>query len=178
MLKLKALLMRIPLWAVFLLLVFAGIYLLLHIPQDDAFPPGLDVPEPGKAVVETLREISKLVTTINSAMIAGAAGLAIKGKDWTSQWGRAETFLVMLVFLSGSVAYFGVYLCQVRLLTMLNMETINPLESGLIWSIRLQYLGVISGVTCLGLIFVLMLRGRFEVPRDGAAPAKGPAPEK
>lgn len=172
MLKVAALLARIPMWAIYLLFVAAGIYLLLHVPHDDAFPPGLDVPDPGKAVVETLREISKLVMTLNSAMIAGAAGLAIKGKDWTSQWGRAETFFVMLVFLSGAVAYFGVYLCQARLLTMLNMETINPLERGLIWSIRLQYLGVISGVTFLGLTFVLMLRGRFEPPSKPAAPAK------
>ena len=171
MLKFGASLARAPMWAIYLALVAAGIYLSFHVPRDDVFPPGLDVPDPGKAVVETLREISKLVMTLNSAMIAGAAALAIKGKDWTSQWGRAETFFVMAVFISGAVAYFGVYLCQVRLLTMLNMQTINPLERGLIWSVRLQYLGVIAGVTFLGLTFVLMLRGRFEPP-----PVKTAAP--
>jgi len=148
---------RIPLWAPYLILATGLIALSFYVPHDDVFSAGQDIADPGQATLTILQEIMKLVLTLNAAMLAAAGTLVLKGKEWSGGWSRIESVLVILVFLAGVVSYFGVYSCQVSILTMVNVGAMNPLETSLLWALRLQYFGLIAGALLLGLVFALML---------------------
>jgi len=147
----------VPLWAAYVAIVLTLLALSFFLPRDDIFPPGSDLKDPAQATLTTLSEIMKLVLSLNAAMLAAAGALIVKGTDWFGGWRKFEGLMILCVFLSGVVVYFGVYTCNMAILTMVNAETINPLETSLLWSLKLQYFGLILGGFLLGLAFSLMM---------------------
>ena len=167
---------RVPLWVPYLVVAGGLVALSFYVPHDDVVGAVQDIPEPGQATLGILQQIMTLVLTLNAAMLAAAGALVVKGGEWSGGgWRRLEGLLVTAVFLCGVTSYFGVYSCQVAILTMVNAGGINPLETGLMWSLRLQYFGLISGALLLGLVFALMidrrLRGAAERPPAERRPA-------
>ena len=152
---------KIRLWHVYIVLVLFLILASLFIPSDDAFFPKHKIQDPAKAILDIIDSIVKLVLTLTTTMLGAAAALTLKGNTWTASWKKADSALIVAVFLCGAISYFGVYLCYIRTLTMVNASYFNALEGGLVWSIRLQYLGIIFGVSCLGLVFARIIDGRL-----------------
>lgn len=146
-----------PLWLSYSLIAGALFALSFYIPRDTAFPPGNAVANSGQATLDVLQEIMKLVLSLNTVMLTAAGALFVKAREWKLDLGYLEVALLLCVFLCGAVSYFGVYNCQMRILTMVNYSAINPLELGLLNSLRLQYAGLILGVFLLGLVFALLL---------------------
>ena len=70
---------------------------------------------------------------------------------------------MLSVFVCGVATYCGVFMSHVQILTMVNSGLLNPLETGLMWSMRLQYGGLILGVFLLGLALAIGL-GRSQSP--------------
>lgn len=147
---------NIPLWIPYTALAAILFVLSLFLPHDDVMGAGLTISDPGSASLSTLQEIMKLVLSLNTAMLAAAGTLVVKGNDWTGGWSKLESLLIISVFLCGVVSYFGVYTCHLAILTMLGAGSLNPLELGLMWSLRLQYFGVIVGAFLLGFVFALL----------------------
>lgn len=139
------------------MLAGALVYFSFFVPHDEVFDAGQAVNDPGRATLDILKEIMSLVLTLTTTMLGAAGILIVKGREWVDGWSRLESFFIMLVFLCGIASYFGVYTCQVSILSMVNIGVLNPLEAGLLWSLRLQYFGLIVGAFFLGLAFTLMI---------------------
>ena len=148
------------LWHIYILVVILLLAGSLFVPVDTAFPPKYKVEDPAKSTLELLDSTIKIIVSLNTAMLAGASALTLKSNSWTSLWTRLDSALILLVFINGAMSYFGVYFCYMRLLTMVGASFLDPVEGGLVWSLRLQYLGIISGVTLLGLVFARIIEGR------------------
>ena len=161
---------RAPFWLLYVLLVAVLLGLTYLVPHDRSFPVINTVNDPAAAILSTLGDMIKLIVALNTAMMAAAATVTVKGREWTTKWDRLDSVLIMLSFASGAVSYFGIYLTYMRILTMTaaKASTINPLEGGIVWSLRLQYCGTVAGIIFLGLVFARMLEGR----RSGPAPAR------
>jgi hypothetical protein len=149
-----------PLWVVYLTAAALFLAATFMIPRSAAFPPGAMFGDGAGATLELIKELIKLAVTLDSALLTAAAAFAVKGRDWAPRWSRLDSSLVLLVFVAGVASYFGVYFCYIRLLTMLTMSTIYPLERGVVWSIRLMYYGILLGVFILGLILSRVLDRR------------------
>lgn len=160
----------LPYWAIYCVLVMTVFIATYYIPSDSAIPITNEVKDSAAAILAILKDMTTLITTLNTAMLGAAAALAIKGNSWTDRWSRLDSKLIILAFISGAISYFGVYLSYIRILTMVMQSNIDPLEAGLLWAIRLQYYGTIFGVALLGLVFVRMLEGRI-----GKEPEANPA---
>ena len=130
------------------------------VPRDEVVLPIHAVANPAGTSISMIGELSKLIMTLNAAMLAAAGSLLLQGPDFVRA-GRFEMVLTVFVFLAGAGAYFGVYYSQVRMLTMVSAGYLDPLELGLLWGIRLQYGAIIVGVFLLGLIFARMLEQRL-----------------
>jgi hypothetical protein len=128
----------------------------VFIPRDTVIEPLLEVKEPATTAVQITNEIGKLVMTLNAAMLAAAGALLFKEYRWVRLTPLDKTLMVF-VFLAGAASYFGVYFGQVRILTMVSTGYLDPLERGLIWGIRLQYGGLLTGVFLLGFVFARAL---------------------
>lgn len=154
---LKRWLRNMPLWMPYSILALTLVAASFFVPADEVFPPGQSIADPGQATLTILQEMMKLVLSLTTAMLGAAGALVVKGREWVRGWSRVESFLVIAVFLCGVVSYFGVYVCHISILTMVTYGVLNPLETSLLWSLRLQYFGLISGALLLGLVFSLML---------------------
>jgi len=153
---------RIPYWAIYLLGTGAFYaYSLLH-GANTPVVATLKLSDPAKATMDLLLELSKMATTLDTALYAGAATLAIKGKDWSTTWTRFDGVLITLTLLAGAVSYYGVYLGHVASLDMLQASYINPIAPRLQFAIGLQYHGTLVGLFLLGLVFVRMLEYRVD----------------
>jgi uncharacterized membrane protein YozB (DUF420 family) len=148
-------------WHGYLVVVVVLFVASLFIPVDDAFPPGHKVLDPAKATLDLIDGIIKLMVPLTTIMVTAAAALAVKGNTWTSRWATLDSLLIVCVFLCGAVAYFGVYLCYMRILTMVSLASIFVREGGLLWGLKLQYFGIIMGFACLGLVFTRIIEGRL-----------------
>lgn len=146
----------VPLWVPYTALAALLFGLSFFLPYDDVLGAGQEVSDPGRASLAILQEIMKFALSLNTAMLAGAGALILKGNDWAGGWRKLESLLIISVFLCGVVCYFGVYTCHLAILTMVSEGVLNPMERGLIWSLRLQYFGVIVGAFLLGLVFALL----------------------
>jgi len=93
-------------------------------------------------------------------LVGGAATLAIKGKEWSSQWSPWEAFLVLVSFICAAVSYYGVYIAHIAILGMVNAGTIYVFEERLYTALHLQYNGTLLGLFSLGLAFTRMLEKR------------------
>ena len=149
------------LYAVAAIILLAASY---FIPVARVFLPGVNVTKPDEALLGLIKEMTQLIVALNTSMMAAAAALTIRGSVWSDRWSRFDSGLIVAAFASGAVSYFGVYFGYVRLLTMVGAKTLNPLEAGFLWSIRLQYYGTIVGVFLVGLVFARMLEGRLIRP--------------
>ncbi len=152
------------LWHLYLaaVILLVGVSLCLRAP--DAFAPGPQVKDPGKSLLDVMDSAIKLLVALNTAMVTAAAALTVKGHTWSAGWGKADSLLILAVFLCGAVAYTGGYVCYMRILTMLSqaqLPSINVLEGGVLLGLRLQYGGIIAGYMCLGLVFTRMIEGRM-----------------
>jgi len=153
--------MRVPFWLIFLGSA-AALYALSHfLPEDKALVASITVTEAGKTTLEYLQEMSKLITTLNTAMMAAAAALIVNGKEWTTSWSRLDAMLILLAFLSGAASYYGIYLGQISILEMISQGWLNPLSSKLQAAIAIEYYGTLVGVLLLGLAFSRLLEGRL-----------------
>lgn len=146
-----------PLWILYLLIATLLVAGSFFTPRDQVFAPGLNLADPGKATFDALKDLMALVLTLTTAMLGATGALIVKGRDWVRGWTAVESFLLLIVFLCGVVSFYGVYTCQVAILSMANAASLNPLEKGLMFSLRLQYFGLIAGAFFLGLAFTLMV---------------------
>jgi|GEM_PF-5184577 len=130
------------------------------IPGSRVIPRSANVHDPGKAIVDSLYEMTKVVASLDSALFAGAAALAVKGREWSTRWGRVDAFLVMLSMVAGAASYYGIYLTHDSILSMVFEASIYPFERRLQAALSLQYYGLLTGVLLLGLVFTRLLEDR------------------
>jgi len=155
---------KFKLWQLYLVIIFPLFGASLLVPADAPFDVGPTVLDPAKATLDIIDGVIKLVMALNTVMVGGAAALTVKGTSWTFNWTKLDSLMIVLVFLSGGVAYFGVYFCYMRLLTMVNQVTVSSVnvgDIGVILALRLQYSGIIIGFACLGLVFSRVVEGRI-----------------
>lgn len=162
-----------PYWLFFLLAVAAAYGLSLFIPVDEVLPASLVIAEPAKATLEAIQESSKLLVTLNTTMLAAAASLIVKGKDWSASWAKIDGYLLLFTFVCGASSYYGVYVSQIDLLSMIAGGRITPLSSRLQFAIAIQYYGLLLGLVSMGVVFARMLEGRL--PSEPAKPSKPPS---
>jgi hypothetical protein len=155
-------------WA-YLALVGLLVAASFFVPRDHVFMPGTAIADPGKATLDLFDGLIKLIASLNTALLAAAGAIAVKGKDWSARWGLTDAALIILVFVCSATSYYGIYLCYVRLLSMVGSGRINPLELQMTWAIRLAYWGVILGVSLLGLVFTRMLTNPTSPPSVNAS---------
>lgn len=148
---------RLALPALYLVLAFLLVRLTLHVPHDKVLAAGQTVSDPAGATLTVLQQLSQLVLSLDTAMLGAAGFVVLKGRDLVGSWSPLESLLLICVFLAGALSYFGVYSCQMSILEMVAVGSINPVEAGLLWSLKMQYLGLIGGCLLLGLVFSLML---------------------
>lgn len=145
----------------------------LYIPRDQVLQPLHAIADPAATSLAMISEISKLIMTLDAAMLAAAGAILLKDVQFRRS-SRLDALMLIFVFLAGAMSYFGVYFSQVRLLTMVSAGYLDPLELGLRWAIRLQYGGIIGGVFLLGLVFARGLEqqahGRQNGTQNGAQP--------
>jgi uncharacterized membrane protein YozB (DUF420 family) len=156
----NGIILRIPYWLVYVVLAAAFLVISSFVPDDDAVVPRITLSDPGKTSVDIVLATMQLVTGLNTAVLAAAGATAVKGKEWSLHWSRADGLLLVLVAFCVIVSYFGIYLTYMSLLGMSIKGKIDPLS----WQMRLafdmQYYGMILGAFILGLIFVRMLEVR------------------
>lgn len=150
----------------------ALVALFLNIPHDEVMQPLHAVKDPASTSLAMIGEISKLIMTLDAAMLAAAGTMLVKNTQLRRS-SRIDALLLLVVFLAGAISYFGVYFGQTRLLTMVSAGYLDPLELGLMWAIRLQYGGIIGGVFLLGLVFA---RGLEKTAGSDGDPEKGEQP--
>jgi hypothetical protein len=155
---------KAPLSTLYLALLIIIIPLTLYVPRDAVFIPGPSISDPAKVILDILDNTTKLVVALDTALMGAAATLVIKANEWSRRWTRLDSTVIVLVFACGAASYFGVYLLDVRLLSTVSVNpgsSVNPLESGMLWAIRIQYWGMIAGVALLGLTFTRLLDARI-----------------
>ncbi len=156
---------HVKLWWLYLIIIFPLFALSLFVPVSEPFEVGPQVKDPAKATLDIIDGVIKLVMALNTVMVGSAAALTVKGSSWTSNWTKIDSLMIVLVFLCAGVAYFGVYFCYMRLLTMVNqvaISSVNVLEGGMILALRLQYTGIIAGFAFLGFVFSRVVEGRIQ----------------
>lgn len=130
------------------------------LPESKAIPRSTNIHDPGKAVVDSLYEMTKVVASLDSALFAGAAALAVKGREWSARWGTVDAFLVMLSMVSGAASYYGIFLTHDSILSMAFEASVYPFERRLQAALNLQYYGLLIGVFLVGLVFTRLLEDR------------------
>lgn len=152
--------MKFRLYWAFIVLALGMIALSFLIPAENVFEPGAVLKDNGKAVLDEFDSVIKLVTGLDSLLLAAAAAITVKGRDWSPRWTSIDSVLILLTFMAAAVSYYGVYLCEIRLLSMAQAGGILATETLLLWAVRLQHWGIIVGVSLLGIVFCRMLEGR------------------
>ncbi len=154
-------LQRTPYWLIYMALVAILFGLSFFIPVDTAIPIKNQLADPAKASLDFLLEMTKLITTLNTALLGAAGAITVKGKEWSASWNRADGILVVVALICAAISYYGTYLGYIAVLEMVYNGTIYPFSVRLRWATALQYYGTLAGVFFLGLIFTRMLEGRF-----------------
>jgi amino acid transporter len=147
-----------PLWTIYILGVVTLIVLASQIPYDRAFKPDHRIADPAVISIDLLKDISSLMTTVDTAMLGGASFLLFDKSGLSKRQNRLINFVLISVFLAGAVTYFGVYYLDITILLMVDSKFLS-MSMGVYIGLRLEYGGIGLGVFLLGLALSLMLGG-------------------
>jgi hypothetical protein len=145
---------------------YVGLIAFLYIgscflPENAAsMPAPLKVENPAATTLDYLKSIVQMATALNTAILAGTGAIAIKGKDWSATWAKADVVLLVLVLAGVTVSYYGIYMGHVETLSMVSLGYFNPDTVRMQLSLGLEYYGILFSVGVLGLVFTRMLVGR------------------
>jgi hypothetical protein len=152
------------------LLIIALLYAAsFFLPEDTSMAAILKIADPAATTLDYFKEVVQLATALNTALLAAAASIAIKGQDWSTTWGKTDAVLLILVFIGVCVSYYGIYLGHIETLSMVLLGYFNPFAIRMQLSLKLEYYGLLFGVVILGLLFARMLAGR----KDGTPVTSG-----
>ena len=110
----------------------------------------LCVKDPGGAVMAVVSELMNLVVTLVLLVSAGAAGLLIRGRSWSTDWNVVDVALLTAVFICSSVSLYGIYLGHVALLDAVTNGIVRPSGVRIRWALGISYYGLIIAVGLLG----------------------------
>jgi hypothetical protein len=119
--------------------------------------------EPAKATLDYLTEVIKLTVSLNTALYAACAIVAIKGSEWSAGWARLDGYSVVFALVSGAASYFGSYVTYTAMIEMSYAGSVDPFGRRLQWGLSLQYYGVLVGIFVIGAVFCRMLEARKTV---------------
>lgn len=162
--------MTIPYWVVYCALVATVFFISIFLPEG-GFAADLKLVDPAKASFDIVAELNKSIGTLATTMLAASVALVVKGKDWSLHWSRLDGCLLIVVFVAGAVAHYGIYVANVASLEMVATGVVDPLATRLQVAIAFQYYALLGGMFVLGLVFCRMLETR----RTEATPAAGPS---
>jgi len=144
----------------YIVLALVLFFVSMFVEDSDSVPVVATLQSPADSTLELLLELGKLVAAVNTAMLAAAVSMVVKGKDWTTTWGRLDSYLVVLAILSGAMSYYGIYVGHDALLGMVFQGVVHPFEAKLETGLNIQYYGMLVGVFLVGLVFTRILEGR------------------
>ena len=101
---------KVPIWLIYIVLIVAlylGSLLIPSIPNAAIKSTLADAP---KATLDVILAIIQLIVALNTGMLAAAGAITIKRNDWSRHWSRVDDLLILTVFISSAVSYYGVYL--------------------------------------------------------------------
>ena len=151
---------RIPYWVFYLAL--AGVLFLLSrwLPNPDVMTAPADLKDSTAAMFDAVKSITTLVSALTTTLCAGAAAIAVKGREWSTGWNRIDGVLILGVLLCGAVSYYGLYLSSIAILEMVGAGVFGLDSPRLSSAITLQYYAVLIGYFILGLVFCRLMEGR------------------
>lgn len=139
------------------------------LPSDEAIGTTIEISSEKQAamLLQTFDSMIGLITTLNTAMLAAAAAVAVKGSQWSRIWTPFDAAVVVCVFICGAISYHGVYVAYVSLLEMIENKALTALGATLQLGFAMQYYGTLAGVLLLGLVFARLVAGRkTEAPTE------------
>lgn len=152
-----------PLWSIYVLcatlLVFAG----LLVPFDQAFNMEHPVSDAANMSVGLLKDVSTLMTTVDTAMLGGSGVIFMRKSDSLLRSSKVTSLILLGVFFCGATTYFGAYYMDITLLSMADAGFVSPLSKATTIGLRLEYGGVGLGVFLLGLALSIMLDSKPHV---------------
>lgn len=156
---------RIPSYSVVYTTLALGLVAVSYWLPDSRDPGSVTlVTDRASSAISTINGVVALAVTLNTTMLAAAAAVAVKGREWSSVWTRLDGLIIVFVFLAGSVSYYGAYLANIALLEMIQGGGVSGLAPRLQRGFGLQYYGTFFGFLLLGLTFCRMLEGRRPSP--------------
>ena len=140
---------------------------------------GVDVTiaDKGKATLDYLTELSKLVVSLNTALFTACGALAVKGGDWSDGWTNWDGYCIVVALVCGAGSYYGTYLAYTAIVEMVFAGVVDPFSPRLSSALQIQYYGVLAGIFLVGLVFCRMLAARKSkdaVATPPAVPALNP----
>ena len=128
--------------------------------QDGVASAVLCLKDSGGAAIVLIRDMMKIVSSLDLAVFGAGAALVVKGREWSDHWAPLDAGLVILVFVCAAASLYGVYLSHVALLSLVALGVLDPFETRLEWSLAISYYGLLIAVILLGAIFLRMLNVR------------------
>lgn len=150
----------IPYWVLYVALVVILLVGVILLPDNPMVPVSSEIKDAGATTITVVNSMIGLMSTLNTTMLAAAAALAVKGRDWSDVWSRADGSILLCTFVAGSVSYYGVYTAYVALLEMVDIGYMSGLAPHLQRGLSTQYYATLAGYVLLGLVFTRMLEGR------------------
>jgi hypothetical protein len=151
----------LPYWLLYVSAVATFYLASLLIPSEPSPPNPAPIDEArAKATLDLINEMTKLITALNTAIVGAAAAITVKGKEWSSAWRRSDGLTVVAAFVAVGVSYYGIYLGQMAMLGMVFSGAVSIEEDRFWWAQTLQYLGTLTAIFLVGLVFVRMLEQR------------------
>jgi hypothetical protein len=115
-----------------------------------------------ETAIGLIKDISTLSGTWAAGLIAGAATVCVKGRDWSHGWTAFDSLTVVGVLAGGVLTYYGIYCTYIRLYAMAAAGAFVPLSPDLSVALAIQYYSALSGTLLLGLVFARMLDRRIQ----------------
>jgi hypothetical protein len=122
--------------------------------------PILELKEPGDAAIALAKDISTLCGTWAAALLAGAATVCVKGREWSLGWTPVDSIVVIGALAGGVLTYYGIYSAYIAVFAMAAARNFAPLSVDLKFAIATQYYAALGGTLLLGLVFARMLDRR------------------
>jgi patatin-like phospholipase/acyl hydrolase len=151
--------------------------------KEDAhsYVGAVTIVDPGKAALDVALEVIRFAITLNTAIIAAAAALSVKGADWISDWGIDSSLLVTLTLVGCALSYYGAYSAFSVLLEMSQMGGVDPASDVFAKALAVQYYSALASAIILGASFVRFLDRRHSAKAghgDQANQARGAVAEE
>lgn len=158
--KVLTVLGRMPYWAIYFALAAILFVLSLMLPDPDVMPATAELKDSATAMLDAVKSITTLISALTTTLCAGAATVAVKGKEWSVAWNRFDGALIICVLLCGAVSYYGLYLSSIAILEMVEAGVFGINSPRLSNAITIQYYAVIIGYLVLGFVFCRLMEGR------------------